>query len=206
MRIPPDLLALRPDQKDVDAAVINMADPFTEEILREQAETARRQAGANIIEESQAPHEEFVPSQGAPAKSVAPPRPPRSRAPRPFPHRRDDAGFSDHSERQADPARPRPAATADRPSTAARRDESGHPSDQRADAHGPDSDAGTDVHSVAPTPALHNAVRCRQAGYLVWRPGSPRAAPHGSDSGTAAPAPHDFAAHGSPSHGNALVA
>ena len=74
MRIPPDLLALRPDQKDVDASVINMADPFTEEILREQAETARRQSGANIIEESQAPQEEFVPSQGA--KSVAPPRRP----------------------------------------------------------------------------------------------------------------------------------
>jgi competence ComEA-like helix-hairpin-helix protein len=74
MRIPPDLLTLRPDQKDVDAAVINMADPFTEEILREQAEAARRQTGANIIEESQAPHEEFVPSQAI--KSVAPPRRP----------------------------------------------------------------------------------------------------------------------------------
>jgi hypothetical protein len=74
MRIPPDLLALRPDQKDVDASVINMADPFTEEILREQAETARRQSGANIIDESQAPQEEFVPSQSA--RSIAPPRRP----------------------------------------------------------------------------------------------------------------------------------
>ncbi len=74
MRIPPDLLALRPDQKDVDASVINMADPFTEEILREQAETARRQAGTNIIEESQAPQEEFVPSQGT--RSIVPPRRP----------------------------------------------------------------------------------------------------------------------------------
>ena len=77
MRIPPDLLALRPDQKDVDASVINMADPFTEEILREQAEAARRQSQTNIIEESQAPHEEFVPrDQAAPVKSVAPPRRP----------------------------------------------------------------------------------------------------------------------------------
>jgi DNA uptake protein ComE-like DNA-binding protein len=76
MRIPPDLLALRPDQKDVDSAVINMADPFTEEILRDQAEAARRQqAQTNIIEESQAPHEEFVPrDQGV--KTVAPPRRP----------------------------------------------------------------------------------------------------------------------------------
>jgi len=40
MRIPPDLLALRPDQKEVDASVVNMADPFTEEKLREQAESA----------------------------------------------------------------------------------------------------------------------------------------------------------------------
>src|SRR6202034_2666677 len=65
MRIPPDLLALRPDQKDVDSSVINMADPFTEEILREQAETARRQSQPNIIEESQAPQEEFVPADQA---------------------------------------------------------------------------------------------------------------------------------------------
>jgi competence ComEA-like helix-hairpin-helix protein len=77
MRIPPDLLALRPDQKDVDAAVINMADPFTEEILREQAESARRQSQPNIIEESQAPQEEFVPrDQAATSKSIAPPRRP----------------------------------------------------------------------------------------------------------------------------------
>ncbi len=77
MRIPPDLLALRPDQKDVDASIINMADPFTEEILREQAENARRQSQTNIIEESQAPHEEFVPrDQAGPARSVIPPRRP----------------------------------------------------------------------------------------------------------------------------------
>jgi competence ComEA-like helix-hairpin-helix protein len=68
MRIPPDLMALRPDQKDVDAAVINMADPFTEEILREQAEAARRQqAEANNTEESQAP----APAAGP--KTIAPP-------------------------------------------------------------------------------------------------------------------------------------
>jgi hypothetical protein len=73
MRIPPDLLALRPDQKDVDASVINMADPFTEEILREQAETARRQNQPNIIEESQAPQEEFVPSIAPPKRPTAEP-------------------------------------------------------------------------------------------------------------------------------------
>lgn len=80
MRIPPDLLALRPDQKDVDAAVINMADPFTEEILREQAEAARRAAATqtNIIEESQAPQEEFVPRDQQAAKSPAPAQRPPS--------------------------------------------------------------------------------------------------------------------------------
>jgi competence ComEA-like helix-hairpin-helix protein len=81
MRIPPDLLALRPDQKDVDASVINMADPFTEEILREQAEAARKAAAqTNIIEESQAPQEEFVPSaeQAGPIKAVVPPRRPNA--------------------------------------------------------------------------------------------------------------------------------
>jgi len=62
MRIPPDLLALRPDQKDVDASVINMADPFTEEILREQAESARRQSQPNIIEESQARRRNLFPA------------------------------------------------------------------------------------------------------------------------------------------------
>ena len=100
MRIPPDLLALRADQKDVDAAVINMADPFTEEILREQAEAARRQAAsqANIIDESQVPQaEEFVPQAQpvtrppsiklpAPVTAAAPPAPtvgPTSRLPAP---------------------------------------------------------------------------------------------------------------------------
>jgi hypothetical protein len=89
MRIPPDLLSLRPDQKDVDAAVINMADPFTEEILREQAEAARRaaqQSQAPIIEESQAPQEEFVPRDQAPkavAPAGAPPRPPSVPLPTP---------------------------------------------------------------------------------------------------------------------------
>jgi competence ComEA-like helix-hairpin-helix protein len=75
MRIPPDLLALRPDQKDVDASVINMADPFTEEILREQAQAAQRQTQTNIIDESQVPAtEEFVPRDQAPArKSFIPP-------------------------------------------------------------------------------------------------------------------------------------
>ena len=79
MRIPPDLLALRPDQKDVDASVINMADPFTEEILREQAEAAQRKSQPNIIDESQVPAaEEFVPRDQAapPVKSfIPPPRP-----------------------------------------------------------------------------------------------------------------------------------
>ncbi len=76
MRIPPDLLALRPDQKGVDASVINMADPFTEEILREQAEAARRQTTQNnIIEESQVPQSEaFVPT--AAPKTIAPPQRP----------------------------------------------------------------------------------------------------------------------------------
>ncbi|MCE0485049.1 MAG: helix-hairpin-helix domain-containing protein [Methylacidiphilales bacterium] len=85
MRIPPDLLALRPDQKGVDAAVINMADPFTEEILREQAEAARRQAAqANIIDESQVPQaEEFVPQPPTPKTIAPPPRPPSAALPLP---------------------------------------------------------------------------------------------------------------------------
>ena len=99
MRIPPDLLALRPDQKDVDAAVINMADPFTEEILREQAETARRQSGANIIEESQAPQEEFVPSTASAPGSIAPPAPAGGRAARAVASGRHDAGRAFHSHR-----------------------------------------------------------------------------------------------------------
>ncbi len=75
MRIPPDLLALRPDQKDVDSSVINMADPFTEEILREQAEAARRAAPeTNIIDESQVPPaEEFVPRDRVAASGFIPP-------------------------------------------------------------------------------------------------------------------------------------
>jgi competence ComEA-like helix-hairpin-helix protein len=75
MRIPPHLLSLRPDQKDVDAAVANMADPFTEESIREQAEGARRAQGeANIVDESQvAPAEEFVPQAATPNRAFVPP-------------------------------------------------------------------------------------------------------------------------------------
>jgi competence ComEA-like helix-hairpin-helix protein len=91
MRIPPDLLALRPDQKAVDASVTSMADPFTEEILREQANAVKPAAPPamsssqpNIIDESQVPStEEFVPRDMTPppgataTKSfVPPPRPP----------------------------------------------------------------------------------------------------------------------------------
>jgi hypothetical protein len=88
MRIPPDLLALRPDQKDVDSSVINMADPFTEEILREQAEAARRPAPeTNIIDESQVtPAEEFVPRDRASSSGFIPPlRPTAATAPVPAP-------------------------------------------------------------------------------------------------------------------------
>jgi competence ComEA-like helix-hairpin-helix protein len=83
MRIPPDLLALRPDQKDIDSSVINMADPFTEEILREQAEAARRQAPeTNIIDESQVtPAEEFVPRDRASSSGFIPPLRPTAAAP-----------------------------------------------------------------------------------------------------------------------------
>jgi hypothetical protein len=83
MRIPPDLLALRPDQKDIDSSVINMADPFTEEILREQAEAARRQAPeTNIIDESQvSPAEEFVPRDRASSGGFIPPLRPTAAEP-----------------------------------------------------------------------------------------------------------------------------
>lgn len=83
MRIPPDLLALRPDQKDIDSSVINMADPFTEEILREQAEAARRQAPeTNIIDESQVtPAEEFVPRDRASSSGFIPPLRPTTAEP-----------------------------------------------------------------------------------------------------------------------------
>ncbi len=54
MRIPPNLLAVRPDQKDVDPSVRRMADPFAGE--------APPAPEARIVEESQvAPTEEFVP-------------------------------------------------------------------------------------------------------------------------------------------------
>lgn len=97
MRIPPDLLALRPDQKQVDAAVVNMADPFTEEFLAEQrakAEAEKKAAPAQgsapkIIEESEVPAaEEFVPQATASVRPaapapVAPPPAPKPFAPKP---------------------------------------------------------------------------------------------------------------------------
>lgn len=57
MRIPPDLLSVRPDQKSVDTG--HMTDPFTEDTLRQKPVTSGQ---ANIVDESQVAHdEEFVP-------------------------------------------------------------------------------------------------------------------------------------------------
>ena len=77
MRIPPNLLAVRPDQKDVDPNVRRMADPFAGE--RPVAPPAE----ARIVEENQVtPTEEFVPQASRPL-----PRPPipamQSTAPQP---------------------------------------------------------------------------------------------------------------------------
>lgn len=85
MRIPPDLLALRPDQKEVDAAVVNMADPFTEELLREQAEAARKaeaQKQAEAAEPAPAP----VPAAPVPVEGhTLPEGMPTMPLPRPVP-------------------------------------------------------------------------------------------------------------------------
>jgi DNA uptake protein ComE-like DNA-binding protein len=67
MRIPPNLLAVRPDQKDVDPSVRRMADPFAGEQV-----PAAPPAEARIVEESQVPPtEEFVPQ----ASQSLPPTP-----------------------------------------------------------------------------------------------------------------------------------
>ena len=67
MRIPPHLLAVRPDQKDVDPSVRRMADPFAGE-----QPAPPPPAEARIVEESQVPSaEEFVP-QATPAPVPSP--------------------------------------------------------------------------------------------------------------------------------------
>ncbi|MFQ3671170.1 MAG: hypothetical protein SNJ84_06905, partial [Verrucomicrobiia bacterium] len=46
-RIPAEMLAIRPDQKDIDPAVKNMNDPFTQEMIEKlQAQQAAAQAAA----------------------------------------------------------------------------------------------------------------------------------------------------------------
>jgi hypothetical protein len=87
MRIPPDLLAVRPDQKDVDPSVRRMADPFSEDTMRQAA--APKPMEAKIVDESQVPSEEFVPqaltSMSTPTPTPTPTRsfvpPPRSSSP-----------------------------------------------------------------------------------------------------------------------------
>lgn len=74
MRIPPDLLSVRPDQKDTNVAAGNLTDPFTEDTLRQPP---RQPVQANIVDEHQvAPAEEFVPQVAATKSSfIPPPRP-----------------------------------------------------------------------------------------------------------------------------------
>jgi hypothetical protein len=70
MRIPPDLLAVRPDQKDVDPNVRRMADPFSEDTMRQPA---MKPAEAKIVDESQVPStEEFVPQASTPPPAPIP--------------------------------------------------------------------------------------------------------------------------------------
>jgi hypothetical protein len=82
MRIPPDLLAVRSDQKDVDPNVRRMADPFSEDTMRQAA--APKPTEARIVDESQVPPtEEFVPQASVPAsRSFVPP--PRTAPPAPL--------------------------------------------------------------------------------------------------------------------------
>jgi len=77
MRIPPDLLAVRSDQKDIDPNVRRMADPFSEDTMRQ---AAPKPTEAKIVDESQVPStEEFVPQASTPTRSFVPP--PRTVAP-----------------------------------------------------------------------------------------------------------------------------
>jgi hypothetical protein len=75
MRIPPDLLAVRPDQKDVDASVKRMADPFIEDANAhvEPPAPVVQTGEARIVEEGQQEpgSEEFVPQQVAPPSPTA---------------------------------------------------------------------------------------------------------------------------------------
>ncbi|MEM1059680.1 MAG: helix-hairpin-helix domain-containing protein [Verrucomicrobiota bacterium] len=123
MRIPPDVLQPRPDQKQVDAAVVNMADPFTEEILREQAEKARREAEAA----QGAPPAEAPPPQPQPASTTRPPTsplplprgggaPPPVNPPTPPPdHPEEETGATQTIKMPAPMAPPPPAAGAPAP-------------------------------------------------------------------------------------------
>jgi hypothetical protein len=94
MRIPPDLLSVRPDQRDPTAAAGHMPDPFTEDSLRQNA---RASSQARIVDESQvAPAEEFVP-QAAPTPIAPSPKsfvPPPRNASRPLPLLHQTASLS----------------------------------------------------------------------------------------------------------------
>ena len=84
MRIPPDLLAVRPDQKDVDASVRRMADPFTEdELARAAAASAVPPSEPDAAVEETPPPDEPAPEESYVSQD-APPVPPPIAATRSF--------------------------------------------------------------------------------------------------------------------------
>jgi predicted regulator of Ras-like GTPase activity (Roadblock/LC7/MglB family) len=95
MRIPPDFMTLRRDQKPIDQAVASMDDPFSPEALRAKAEAAMaaQAAAEQAAMESAAipalvpeiPQPEIPPSEPEPESFVAQEEPPQAMAPEPAP-------------------------------------------------------------------------------------------------------------------------
>jgi predicted regulator of Ras-like GTPase activity (Roadblock/LC7/MglB family) len=69
MRISPEMMAVRRDQKQIDAIVLSMDDPFSPEALKAKAEAARAAAEAAASQAAAVPPPEPVPAAPLPPES-----------------------------------------------------------------------------------------------------------------------------------------
>lgn len=86
MRIPPEMLLLRRDQKQIDSVVLSMNDPFSPEVLKAKAEVARAAAEASALQASLTGQPPEVPAYvPEPAAVSSVPVPPAGVPPEPVP-------------------------------------------------------------------------------------------------------------------------
>lgn len=106
-RIPPEMLAIRPDQKDIDPAIRNMSDPFTQEMIEKLQAQQAAQAAAATAEAAPAPEPEPTGLSSFTPPAPEPVAPPPAPEPEPqVPPEPEPVAITPEPEPEPEPAAP----------------------------------------------------------------------------------------------------